>query len=126
MKGTPTKRDLLAMLEDLTHQRNELQLLLCACVSRAGGEVTLGGGLLRGLMGKGIGVTLEKDGDGYRVNLEFPTTALPDEDATWRCPVWAPPRRPRGRGGPRACGSSAARSRSARGHPSRCRRARRG
>ncbi len=45
MKGTPTKRDLLAMLEDLTHQRNELQLLLCACVSRAGGEVTLGGGL---------------------------------------------------------------------------------
>ena len=82
MKGQPTKRDLLAMLEDLTHQRNELQLLLCACVSRAGGEVTLGGGLLRGLMGKGIGVTLEKDGDGYRVNLEFPTTALPDEDAT--------------------------------------------
>lgn len=82
MKGTPTKRDLLAMLEDLTHQRNELQLLLCACVSRAGGEVTLGGGLLRGLMGKGIGVTLEKDGDGYRVNLEFPTTALDDDAQT--------------------------------------------
>ena len=51
-------------------------------MSRGGAEATLGGGLLRGLMGKGIGVTLEKDGDGYRVNLEFPTTALPDEDAT--------------------------------------------
>ena len=78
----PSRRVLLAMLDDVTKQRNELQLLLCACVSRAGGEVTLGGGLLRGLMGKGIGVPLEKDGDGYRVNLEFPTTALPDEDAT--------------------------------------------
>ena len=71
MKGTPTKRDLLAMLEDLTHQRNELQLLLCACVSRAGGEVTLGGGLLRGLMDKERNVTLAPDGDGYRVTLDL-------------------------------------------------------
>lgn len=79
MKGTPTKRDLLAMLEDLTHQRNELQLLLCACVSRAGGEVTLGGGLLRGLMDKERNVTLAPDGDGYRVTLDL--TALSDDDA---------------------------------------------
>ena len=77
MKGTPTKRDLLAMLEDLTHQRNELQLLLCACVSRAGGEVTLGGGLLRGLMEKNRNVTLAPDGDGFRVTLDL--TALADE-----------------------------------------------
>ena len=80
MKGTPTKRDLLAMLEDLTHQRNELQLLLCACVSRAGGEVTLGGGLLRGLMDKQRNVTLAPDGDGFRVTLE--TTALDDDAQT--------------------------------------------
>lgn len=79
MKGTPTKRDLLAMLEDLTHQRNELQLLLCACVSRAGGEVTLGGGLLRGLMERNRNVTLAPDGDGYRITLDL--TAL-DDDAT--------------------------------------------
>lgn len=70
MKGTPTKRELLAMLEDLTHQRNELQLLLCACVSRAGGEVTLGGGLLRGLMERHRDVTLAPDGDGFRITLE--------------------------------------------------------
>ena len=80
MKGTPTKRDLLAMLEDLTHQRNELQLLLCACVSRAGGEVTLGGGLLRGLMDKQRNVTLAPDGDGFRITLE--TTALDDDAQT--------------------------------------------
>ena len=80
MKGTPTKRDLLAMLEDLTHQRNELQLLLCACVSRAGGEVTLGGGLLRGLMEKTRNVTLAPDGDGFRITLE--TTALDDDAQT--------------------------------------------
>lgn len=79
MKGTPTKRDLLAMLEDLTHQRNELQLLLCACVARAGGEVTLGGGLLRGLMERHRDVTLAPDGDGFRITLE--TTALSDDDA---------------------------------------------
>jgi len=78
--GTPTKRELLAMLEDLTHQRNELQLLLCACVSRAGGEVTLGGGLLRGLMEKTRNVTLAPDGDGYRVTLE--TTASDDDAPT--------------------------------------------
>ena len=72
----PTKRDLMAMLEDLTHQRNELQLLLCACVSRAGGEVTLGGGLLRGLMERHRDVTLAPDGDGFRITLE--TTALDD------------------------------------------------
>ena len=80
MKGTPTKRDLLAMLEDLTHQRNELQLLLCACVSRAGGEVTLGGGLLRGLMEKTRNVTLAPDGDGYRITLDL--TALDDDAQT--------------------------------------------
>ena len=79
MKGTPTKRDLLAMLEDLTHQRNELQLLLCACVSRAGGEVTLGGGLLRGLMERHRDVTLAPDGDGFRITLDL--TALSDDDA---------------------------------------------
>ena len=79
MKGTPTKRELLAMLEDLTHQRNELQLLLCACVSRAGGEVTLGGGLLRGLMERTRNVTLAPDGDGYRITLDL--TALSDDDA---------------------------------------------
>ncbi len=79
MKGTPTKRELLAMLDDVTKQRNELQLLLCACVSRAGGEVTLGGGLLRGLMEKTRNVTLAPDGDGFRITLE--TTAL-DDDAT--------------------------------------------
>lgn len=79
MNGAPTKRELLAMLEDLTHQRNELQLLLCACVSRAGGEVTLGGGLLRGLMDKERNVTLAPDGDGYRVTLDL--TALSDDDA---------------------------------------------
>ena len=79
MKGTPTKRELLAMLEDLTHQRNELQLLLCACVSRAGGEVTLGGGLLRGLMERHRDVTLAPDGDGFRVTLDL--TALSDDDA---------------------------------------------
>ena len=78
MKGTPTKRDMMSMLEDLTHQRNELQLLLCACVSRAGGEVTLGGGLLRGLMDKERNVTLAPDGDGFRVTLE---TTAPDDDA---------------------------------------------
>ena len=80
MKGTPTKRDLLAMLEDLTHQRNELQLLLCACVSRAGGEVALGGGLLRGLMDKQRNVTLAPDGDGYRITLDL--TALDDDAQT--------------------------------------------
>jgi len=80
MKGTPTKRDLLAMLEDLTHQRNELQLLLCACVARAGGEVTLGGGLLRGLMERHRDVTLAPDGDGFRITLE--TTALDDDAQT--------------------------------------------
>ncbi len=80
MKGTPTKRDLLAMLEDLTHQRNELQLLLCACVSRAGGEVTLGGGLLRGLMERTRNVTLAPDGDGYRITLDL--TALDDDAQT--------------------------------------------
>ena len=80
MKGQPTKRDLLAMLEDLTHQRNELQLLLCACVSRAGGEVTLGGGLLRGLMEKTRNVTLAPDGDGYRITLDL--TALDDDAQT--------------------------------------------
>ena len=80
MKGTPTKRDLLAMLEDLTHQRNELQLLLCACVSRAGGEVTLGGGLLRGMMDKQRNVTLAPDGDGYRITLDL--TALDDDAQT--------------------------------------------
>ena len=80
MKGTPTKRDLLAMLEDLTHQRNELQLLLCACVSRAGGDVTLGGGLLRGLMGKQRNVTLAPDGDGFRITLDL--TALDDDAQT--------------------------------------------
>ena len=80
MKGTPTKRDLLAMLEDLTHQRNELQLLLCACVSRAGGEVTLGGGLLRGLMERHRDVTLAPDGDGFRVTLDL--TALDDDAQT--------------------------------------------
>ena len=79
MKGTPTKRDLLAMLEDLTHQRNELQLLLCACVSRAGGEVTLGGGLLRGLMNRKRDVTLAPDGDGFRVTLEIKTDAPAEE-----------------------------------------------
>ena len=80
MKGTPTKRELLAMLEDLTHQRNELQLLLCACVSRAGGEVTLGGGLLRGLMERTRNVTLAPDGDGYRITLDL--TALDDDAQT--------------------------------------------
>ena len=80
MKGTPTKRDLLAMLEDLTHQRNELQLLLCACVSRAGGEVTLGGGLLRGLMERHRDVTLAPDGDGFRITLDL--TALDDDAQT--------------------------------------------
>ena len=80
MKGTPTKRDMMSMLEDLTHQRNELQLLLCACVSRAGGEVTLGGGLLRGLMEKTRNVTLAPDGDGFRITLE--TTALDDDAQT--------------------------------------------
>ena len=80
MKGTPTKRDLLAMLEDLTHQRNELQLLLCACVSRAGGEVTLGGGLLRGLMERHRDVTLAPDGDGFRVTLDL--TAIDDDAQT--------------------------------------------
>ena len=79
MKGTPTKRDMMSMLEDLTHQRNELQLLLCACVARAGGEVTLGGGLLRGLMDKQRNVTLAPDGDGFRVTLDL--TALSDDDA---------------------------------------------
>ena len=49
-------------------------------MSRAGGEVTLGGGLLRGLMDKQRNVTLAPDGDGFRITLE--TTALPDEDAT--------------------------------------------
>ena len=78
MNGAPTKRELLAMLDDVTKQRNELQLLLCACVSRAGGEVTLGGGLLRGLMERHRDVTLAPDGDGFRITLE--TTAL-DEDA---------------------------------------------
>lgn len=80
MKGTPTKRDMMSMLEDLTHQRNELQLLLCACVSRAGGEVTLGGGLLRGLMEKTRNVTLAPDGDGFRVTLDL--TALDDDAQT--------------------------------------------
>ena len=79
MNGMPTKRELLAALDDVTKQRNELQLLLCACVSRAGGEVTLGGGLLRGLMDKQRNVTLAPDGDGFRVTLDL--TALPDEDA---------------------------------------------
>lgn len=74
MNGAPTKRELLAMLDDVTKQRNELQLLLCACVSRAGGEVTLGGGLLRGLMERHRDVTLAPDGDGFRITLE--TTAL--------------------------------------------------
>ncbi len=80
MNGTPTKRDMMSMLEDLTHQRNELQLLLCACVSRAGGEVTLGGGLLRGLMEKTRNVTLAPDGDGFRVTLDL--TALDDDAQT--------------------------------------------
>lgn len=80
MNGAPTKRELLAMLDDVTKQRNELQLLLCACVSRAGGEVTLGGGLLRGLMEKTRNVTLAPDGDGFRVTLE--TTALDDDAQT--------------------------------------------
>ncbi len=87
MKGTPTKRDMMSMLEDLTHQRNELQLLLCefqlllcACVSRAGGEVTLGGGLLRGLMEKTRDVTVAPDGDGFRVTLDL--TALDDDAQT--------------------------------------------
>ena len=79
MNGAPTKRELLAMLDDVTKQRNELQLLLCACASRAGGEVTLGGGLLRGLMDKERNVTLAPDGDGYRVTLDL--TALSDDDA---------------------------------------------
>jgi len=79
MKGTPTKRELLAMLDDVTKQRNELQLLLCACVARAGGEVTLGGGLLRGLMERHRDVTLAPDGDGFRITLDL--TAL-DDDAT--------------------------------------------
>lgn len=79
MNGAPTKRELLAMLDDVTKQRNELQLLLCACVSRAGGEVTLGGGLLRGLMEKTRNVTLAPDGDGFRVTLDL--TALSDDDA---------------------------------------------
>ena len=80
MNGAPTKRELLAMLDDVTKQRNELQLLLCACVSRAGGEVTLGGGLLRGLMDKERNVTLAPDGDGFRITLE--TTALDDDAQT--------------------------------------------
>lgn len=80
MNGMPTKRELLAELDDVTKQRNELQLLLCACVSRAGGEVTLGGGLLRGLMDKQRNVTLAPDGDGFRVTLE--TTALDDDAQT--------------------------------------------
>lgn len=80
MNGMPTKRELLAALDDVTKQRNELQLLLCACVSRAGGEVTLGGGLLRGLMDKQRNVTLAPDGDGFRVTLE--TTALDDDAQT--------------------------------------------
>ena len=80
MNGAPTKRELLAMLDDVTKQRNELQLLLCACVSRAGGEVTLGGGLLRGLMEKTRNVTLAPDGDGFRVTLDL--TALDDDAQT--------------------------------------------
>lgn len=80
MNGMPTKRELLAALDDVTKQRNELQLLLCACVSRAGVEVTLGGGLLRGLMDKQRNVTLAPDGDGFRVTLE--TTALDDDAQT--------------------------------------------
>ena len=80
MNGAPTKRELLAMLDDVTKQRNELQLLLCACVARAGGEVTPGGGLLRGLMEKTRNVTLAPDGDGFRITLE--TTALDDDAQT--------------------------------------------
>ncbi len=80
MNGAPTKRELLAMLDDVTKQRNELQLLLCACVARAGGEVTLGGGLLRGLMEKTRNVTLAPDGDGFRVTLDL--TALDDDAQT--------------------------------------------
>lgn len=80
MNGMPTKRELLAALDDVTKQRNELQLLLCACVSRAGGKVKLGGGLLRGLMDKQRNVTLAPDGDGFRVTLE--TTALDDDAQT--------------------------------------------
>ena len=76
----PSRRVLLKMLDDVTKQRNELQLLLCACVSRAGGEVTLGGGLLRGLMDKQRNVTLAPDGDGFRITLE--TTALDDDAQT--------------------------------------------
>ena len=75
----PSRRVLLAMLDDVTKQRNELQLLLCACVARAGGEVTLGGGLLRGLMERHRDVTLAPDGDGFRITLDL--TALSDDDA---------------------------------------------
>ena len=71
--GTPTKRMLLAALDDVTQQRNELHLIACACVARAGGEVTLGGGLLRGMRTTHRELTLAPDEDGFRVTLE--TTA---------------------------------------------------
>ena len=79
----PTRKameEIQAALADAVQQRNELQLLLCACVSRAGGEVTLGGGLLRGLMERHRDVTLAPDGDGFRITLE--TTALDDDAQT--------------------------------------------
>ena len=84
MNGAPTKRELLAMLDDVTKQRNELQLLLCACVARAGGEVTLGGGLLRGLMERHRDVTLAPDGDGFRVTLDL-TAIEPEEHHPCGC-----------------------------------------
>jgi hypothetical protein len=79
----PTRKameEIQAALADAVQQRNELHVLACACVARAGGDVRLGGALLRGMRSVHRELTLSPDGDGYRVRLE--TEALDDDAPT--------------------------------------------
>jgi hypothetical protein len=48
-KARVTKREIATAAESMMQQRNELHLLLCAIVSRAGGEVEISAAAIRGL-----------------------------------------------------------------------------
>ena len=68
MRGAPTKRELQAACADAIEQRNQLQLLLCAVVMRAGGQMDLGHALVASLMDGETMLDVEPvDGVGVRL-----------------------------------------------------------
>lgn len=66
----PSKGQMEAMLDDAISQRNELQALLCACVTKSGGEITLSNALVRASMDGETQLTVTPDSGGIRIVTE--------------------------------------------------------